>query len=83
MKFLYMRKIIIILSILLSSCTANVRDLRTRKLIITDANIPIVKENSAIYTARSYRGDTYTDTIKFTDDIGKYKVGDTIKIVKR
>lgn len=78
-----MKKLIIILSILLSSCTANMGDLRQRTLIITDANIPSVKENSAVYIARSYRAGTYTDTIKFTDDIGKYKVGDTIKIVKR
>ena len=78
-----MKKIIIILSILLSSCASNMGDLRKRTLIITDANIPTVKENSAIYIARSYHGGTYTDTIKFTDDIGKYKVGDTVKIVKR
>lgn len=78
-----MKKLIIILSILLTSCISNVGDLRTRKLIITDATIPSMKENTSIYTARSYHGDTYTDTIKFTDDIGKYNVGDTIKIVKR
>ena len=78
-----MKKIIIIFFILLASCTANVRDLREQELIIIDANIPTMKVNSAIYTARSYKGDTYADTIKFTDDIGKYKVGDTIKIVKR
>ena len=79
-----MKKIIIILSILLSSCTANIGDLRTRTLIITGAIIPTMKENSSVYIARSYRGGVYTpDTIKFTDDIGKYKVGDTIKIVKR
>ena len=78
-----MKKIIIILSILLSSCTANVGDLRKRTLIITEANIPTMKENSAIYIAQSYHGGTYTNTVKFTDDIGKYKVGDTIKIVKR
>lgn len=78
-----MKKMIIILSILLSSCTASVGDLRTRTLIITDANVPSIKNNSATYTARSYHGDTYTGSIVFTDDIGKYKVGDTIKIVKR
>lgn len=78
-----MKKTIIILSVLLISCTANIGDLRTRTLIITDANIPTMKENSSIYTARSFHGGAYTDTIKFTDDIGKYKVGDTIKIVKR
>ena len=78
-----MKKTIIILSVLLSSCTANVGDLRTRTLIITDAYIPSVQNNLAIYTARSYHGGTYTDTIEFGDDIGKYKVGDTIKIVKR
>ena len=78
-----MKKIIIILSILLASCTANVGDLRTRKLIITNANIPSINNNSAIYTARSYKGDTYTDTIIFTDDIGKYKVGDIIIITKK
>ena len=78
-----MKKVIIILFILLASCTANVGDLRNRTLIITDANIPSMKENSAIYIARSYRDGTYTDTIKFTDDIGKYKVGDTIIIIKK
>jgi hypothetical protein len=78
-----MKKIIIVLSILLSSCTANMGDLRKRTLIITDANIPSMKENSSVYIARSFYGGTYTDAIKFTDDIGKYKVGDTIKIVKR
>ena len=78
-----MKKIIIILFILLASCTVNVGDLREQELIISDATIPIMKENSAIYTARSYKGDTYTDNIKFTDDVGKYKVGDTIKIVKK
>lgn len=78
-----MKKIIIILSILLSSCTANIGDLRTRTLIVTDADISSIKNNSATYTARLYHGDTYTDSIVFTDDIGKYNVGDTIKIVKR
>ena len=78
-----MKKIIIILSILLSSCTTNVGDLRKRTLIITDARIPSMNVNSAIYIARLYQGETYTDSIKFTDDIGKYEVGDTIKIVKR
>ena len=78
-----MKKIIIILSILLASCIANVGDLRERELIISDATIPIMNENSAIYTARSYKGETHTDIINFTDDIGKYKVGDTIKIVKQ
>ena len=78
-----MKKIIISLSVFLISCTSNVGDLRTRTLIITDANIPTMKENLSIYTARSFHGGTYTDTITFTDDIGKYKVGDTIKIVKR
>ena len=78
-----MKKIIIILFILLASCTANVRDLREQELIIIDANIPTMKDKSAIYIARSYRGSEYADCIKFTDDIGKYKVGDTIKIVKK
>ena len=78
-----MKKIIIILSILLTSCTANMGDLRKRTIIITESNIPEMSEKSAIYTARSYSGNSYTNTIKFTDDIGKYKVGDTIKIVKR
>lgn len=78
-----MKKIIFVLSILLSSCISNVGDLRERTLIITDANIPTIEENTSIYTARSFHGGTYTDAIKFTDDIGKYKVGDTIKIVKR
>ena len=78
-----MKKIIIILFILLVSCTANVGDLRGRELIIIDANIPTMTNKSANYTARSYKGDEFTDTIKFTDDIGKYKVGDTIKIVKK
>ena len=78
-----MKKIIIILFILLASCTANVRDLREQELIIIDANIPTMKENSAIYIARSFRSETYSDSIKFTDEIGKYEVGDTIKIVKR
>ena len=78
-----MKIIIIILSILLASCTANVGDLRERKLIITDATIPIIKDNSAIYTAKSYKNGGYTNCIKFKDDIGKYKVGDTIKIVKK
>lgn len=78
-----MKKTIVILSVLLISCTANIGDLRTRTLIITDANIPTMKGNLSIYTARSFHGGTYTDTIKFADDIGKYKVGDTIRIVKR
>lgn len=79
-----MKKIIIILSILLASCTANVGDLRERELIIIDANIPTMKKKkSAIYTARSYRGSEYSDCIQFKEDIGKYKVGDTIKIVKK
>lgn len=78
-----MKKTFILLSALLMSCTADVGDLRRRTLIITGANIPSVKVNSANYTARSYRDGTYTDTIIFADDIGKYKVGDTIKIVKR
>jgi hypothetical protein len=78
-----MKKTIIILSVLLISCTANVGDLRQRTLIVTDASILSSKQNSAIYSARSYNGDTYTDTIDFIDDIGKYRVGDTIKIVKR
>lgn len=78
-----MKIIIIILSILLASCTANVGDLRVRELIISDATIPIMKENSAIYTAKSYKKGEYTDIIKFKDDVGKYKVGDTIKIVKK
>ena len=77
-----MKKIIIILSILLSSCTTNVGDLRKRTMIITDVRIPKVKMNSAIYIARPFYGDAYTDSIKFTDDIGKFEVGDTIKIVK-
>ena len=78
-----MKKIIIILSILLSSCTSNVGDLRKRTLIITESNIPTMSDKRAIYTARSYSGASFTNSIKFTDDIGKYKVGDTIKIVKR
>lgn len=78
-----MKKILIILSILLASCTANVGDLRERELIISDATIPIMKENSAIYTAKSYKGDTHTDIVKFKDDVGKYTVGDTIRIVKK
>lgn len=78
-----MKKMIIILSILLSSCTTNVGDLRKRTLIITDVRIPSVKVNSAIYIARAFYAETYTDSIKFTDDIGKFEVGDTIKIVKR
>ena len=78
-----MKIIIIILSILLASCTANVGDLRERELIIIDANIPTMKNKSAIYTARSYRGSEYSDCIQFKEDIGKYKVGDTIKIVKK
>ena len=78
-----MKKIIIILFILLASCTANVRDLREQELIIIDANIPTMKDKSAIYTARSYKGSEYADCIRFAEDIGKYKVGDTIKIVKK
>lgn len=78
-----MKKTIISLSVLLISCTANVGDLRQRTLIVTDASILSSKQNSAIYSARSYNGDTYIDTIDFIDDIGKYMVGDTIKIVKR
>lgn len=78
-----MKKIIIILSILLASCTSDVGDLRKRILIITDANISSVNVNSAFYTARSFYGGTYTNSIEFTDDIGKFEVGDTIKIVKR
>ena len=78
-----MKKIIIILSILLSSCTSNVGDLRKRTLIITKSNIPTMSEKTAIYTAKSYKNGGYTNSIKFKDDIGKYKVGDTIKIVKK
>ena len=78
-----MKKIIIILSILLVSCTANVGDLRERELIIIDANISTMKNKSAIYTARSYGGSEYADYIQFKDDVGKYTVGDTIKIVKK
>lgn len=86
-----MKKLIIILSILLASCTANVGDLREQTLIITESNIHSwcsrkngveISKKSAIYTARSYNGASFVDNIKFTDDIGKYKVGDTIKIVK-
>lgn len=78
-----MKKIIIVLFILLSSCTANVGDLRTRTLVITESKIPIMSVKSAVYTAKSYNGNNYTNSIKFTDNVGKYKVGDTIKIVKR
>lgn len=52
-------------------------------MIITDVRIPSVKMNSAIYIARPFYGDTYSESIKFTDNIGKFEVGDTIKIVKR
>lgn len=76
-----MKKIIIFLSVLLMSCTANVGDLRQRTLIITDASI--VSSNSAIYTAKSYKDATYADSMDFIDEIGKYRVGDTIRIVKR
>ena len=57
-------------------------DLRGRTLIITHTYILSTKDDSAIYIARSYHGESYTATIKFTDDIGKYEVGDTIKIIK-
>ena len=77
-----MKKIIIILSILLSSCTAYVGDLRERTIIIKESCIPTMTKNSAIYKARSYRGSTFVSTIEFKDDIGKYQIGDTIKIVK-
>ena len=47
-----MKKLIIFLSILLTSCTANVGGLRERELIIIDANIPTMINKSATYTAR-------------------------------
>lgn len=78
-----MKKLIIFLVLFLTSCTADVGNVNKRTLIITDATVPTMKENWAVYIARSYYGEGYSSSIKFMDEKGKYKVGDTIKIVKK
>lgn len=78
-----MKKLIIFLILLLTSCSTNIGDVRYRKLIISSAKKPISRENRTVYTARSYYKDTYEASITFSDDSGKYTVGDTIIIIKK
>ena len=78
-----MKKLITFLILFLTSCTADIGDVRHRKLIITDATKPIAKENKTVYIAKSYYRDVYNASIRFYDDSGKYTVGDTIIIIKQ
>ena len=78
-----MRRLIIFLILFLTSCSTNIGDVRHRKLIITGAEKPISRENRTVYTARSYNRDVYDASITFSDDTGKYTVGDTVIIIKK
>lgn len=78
-----MKKLIIFLFLFLTSCTVNIGDVRHRMLIITDATKPIAKENKTVYIAKSYYGGSFSNSIRFSDDSGKYTVGDTIIIIKQ
>lgn len=78
-----MRKLIIFLILFLTSCSTDIGDVRQRKLIITGAKKPTSRENKTVYTARSYYRDSYDASITFSDDTGKYTVGDTIIIIKK
>jgi hypothetical protein len=78
-----MRRLIIFLILFLTSCSTDIGDVRHRKLIITDAKKPLSKENRTVYTARSYSKDCYDASITFSDDTGKYTVGDTVIIIKK
>jgi hypothetical protein len=78
-----MRRLIIFLILFLTSCSTNIGDVRYRKLIITSAEKPISGENRTVYTVRSYNRDTYDASITFSDDTGKYTVGDAVIIIKK
>lgn len=78
-----MRRLIIFLILFLTSCSTNIGDVRHRKLIITGAEKPMLGENRTVYTARSYNRNTYDTSITFSDDTGKYTVGDTVIIIKK
>lgn len=78
-----MKKLIIFLILFLTSCSTDIGDVRHRKLIISSAKKPISRENRTVYTARSYYKDGYDVSITFSDDSGKYTVGDTIVIIKK
>lgn len=78
-----MKKLIIFLILFLTSCTVDIGDVRHRTLIITDAAKPLAKENKTVYIAKSYYRDYYNTAVMFSDDSGKYTVGDTIIIIKQ
>lgn len=78
-----MKKLVIFLILFLTSCSTNIGDVRHRKLIIIGAKKPISRENKTVYIARSYYRDSYDASIIFTDETGKYTVGDTIIIIKK
>lgn len=78
-----MKKLIIFLVLFLTSCSANIGDVRHQKLIITDATKPVARKNRTVYIAKSYHSDGPVAAIKFSDDTGKYTVGDTIIIIKK
>lgn len=78
-----MKKLIIFLILFLTSCTVDIGDVRHRTLIISGATKPTTKENRTVYIAKSYYRGNYKASIKFSDDSGKYTVGDTIIIIKQ
>ena len=41
------------------------------------------EKNRTVYTVRSYNRDTYDSSITFSDDTGKYTVGDVVIIIKK
>ena len=77
-----MKKLIIFLILFLTSCTADIGDVRYRKLIITKAYKPVARESRTVYTASIYYKNNFNGSIIFSDDSGKYTVGDTIIIIK-
>ena len=76
-----MKRLLFLLFVVIISTSCNhLNDLRTNKLIVSEVYIQSLKNNNAIYTVRSYKGGEYSGTFKFTDDIGRFATGDTIKI---
>lgn len=82
-----MKKIFLIIfsAIALSSCdnSAHLGDADKTIWIIDDAEIMSVRGRRTRYEIRGLQDGTYkTCCIEFTDETGKYNVGDTVKIVK-
>ena len=76
-RFLFLLFVVIIST----SCDKHLGDLRTRKLIVGKVYVQSFKSKTAVYTVISTHGaEGCFGSFEFKDDIGKYVVGDTIKL---